>query len=170
MMDESTCALIGKRIRRERTIRNLTQEECAHLLRVSTNYLGQIERGTRQFSLSLENRVCELFGLSHEDLCRPRKETRDTPFDIVAESGAIFHDLTEAEIMRMMKSCSPEEFQLCGHLIRSTLHYLRNSRPRRLIVADVEHPDEYILKPVRVRHYRKRRKGKTDDKPTEENE
>ena len=138
-------AAIGLRIRRERTLWNLTQEEFSNMLGISTNYLGQIERGTRDLSRKMEDRICELFHLSHEEF--HEDVYGHLWVDTVAESGTIFHDLSEDDLMRILHSCSHEELQLCGHIIRSTLHYLRNSHPHRSIVVDPE-PPEVEIRPL----------------------
>ena len=118
---------IGMRIRRERTLWNMTQEELSSLLGITSNYLGQLERGTRDLSRKVEDRLCELFNLSHADF-RSDLSYADWTYDL-AENSGIFHHLSEQDLMRLLKSCSPEELQFCGHILRSTLHYLRSSRP-----------------------------------------
>ncbi len=117
---------IGLRIRRERTLWNMTQEELSSLLGISSNYLGQLERGTRDLSLKIEDRLCELFNLSHADF-RSDLDYAEWTCDL-AESGGIFHHLSEQDLMRLLRSCTTEELQFCGHILRSTLHYLRSSR------------------------------------------
>ena len=117
---------IGLRIRRERTLWNMTQEELSSLLGISSNYLGQLERGTRDLSLKIEDRLCELFNLSHADF-RSDLDYAEWTSDL-AENGGIFHHLSEQDLMRLLRSCTPEELQFCGHILRSTLHYLRSSR------------------------------------------
>ncbi len=43
---------LGKRIREERVRQNLTQEQLAEKLNVSTTYIGYIERGERTLTLA----------------------------------------------------------------------------------------------------------------------
>ena len=118
---------IGMRIRRERTLWNMTQEELSSLLGISSNYLGQLERGARDLSRKIEDRLCELFNLSHADFTSDI-DTSDWSWSTgVSETGGIFYDLNEQDIMRMLKSCSPEELRFCGHILRSTLHYMRST-------------------------------------------
>ena len=118
--------LMGRRIRRERTMWSMTQEELADRLGISANYLGQIERGTRELSRKMEYRLCSLFSMTHEDLYGTAEQNISAQdADQVAENGLIFHDLSERDLHRLLHSCTPEELQLCGHLIRSLLHYTR---------------------------------------------
>ncbi len=59
--------VIGQRIRNERSKWNLTQEQLSEHLGISTNYLGQIERG-RSFSHALAKRFCEFFHITYDYL------------------------------------------------------------------------------------------------------
>lgn len=140
---EFTRREIGLRIRRERTLWNLTQEEFSNLLGISTNYLGQIERGTRDLSRKVEDRICEVFQMTHEEF--HRNIYGHLWVDTVSESGSIFHDLSEDDLVRLIHSCSYEELQFCGHIIRSTLHYLRNTQPHRLVTADPDNREVLTL-------------------------
>ena len=131
---------IGLRIRRERIIWNLTQEELSKTLGISSNYLGQIERGTRELSRKMEDKLCETFNLRHEEFYQgiPQKSW----VSITAESGVIFHDLSEEDIGRLLHSCSREELQFCGHLIRCVLHYLHNPSASGQLIPRIQIPDE----------------------------
>ena len=59
--------LVGQRIRDERNKWNFTQEQLSEHLGISTNYLGQIERG-RTFSRALAERICEFFHITYDYL------------------------------------------------------------------------------------------------------
>lgn len=54
---------IGKRVRAARRARDLTQEQLAELVEVSTSFVGHIERGTRVPSLETMWRICKALGL-----------------------------------------------------------------------------------------------------------
>lgn len=49
--------MIGKRIRRERKKRKLTQEQLAERANISASFMGHIERGTRKMSIET---LCEI--------------------------------------------------------------------------------------------------------------
>ncbi|MCD8052853.1 MAG: helix-turn-helix domain-containing protein [Lachnospiraceae bacterium] len=122
---------VGLRIRRERLIWDMTQEELSEVLGISANYLGQIERGNRELSRNMEERLCRLFNLNHDELHATGRENTWPPR--VSEAGVIFNDLSEEDVLRLLHSCSPGELQLCGHVIRSMLLYLRNpSSPKAI--------------------------------------
>lgn len=55
---------LGKRIREERTKLNLTQEQLAELVNVSTTYIGFVERGERSLTLSKLIKVANALGVS----------------------------------------------------------------------------------------------------------
>ena len=128
---------VGMRIRRERTLWNMTQDELSQMLGISTNYLGQIERGSRNLSRKLEDKLCELFHLTHDEF--RLKLSQDTFWESgVAESGSIFHHLQEEDLMRLLQSCSEEELQICGHMVRSLLCYLRKNNAKPTELGDEE--------------------------------
>lgn len=55
---------LGKRIREERLRLNLTQENLAEDINISTAYLGQIERGERHITLDKLIPLAERLGVS----------------------------------------------------------------------------------------------------------
>ena len=128
---------VGLRIRRERTLWNMTQDELSQELGISANYLGQIERGSRGVSRKMEDRLCEMFHMTHDEF-RQHKGLDPYWSANVAESGVIFHDLSENDLMRLLHGCSQEELQLCGHLIRCTLYYMRNTTPPQPVISRLD--------------------------------
>ncbi len=107
---------IGQRIRNERSKWNLTQEQLSEHLGISTNYLGQIERG-RSFSHALAERFCEFFHITYDYLyygTEPSKEY--TPSE------------TDGELEHLLQSCTPEEKRLCLHILKEVLTELRSFR------------------------------------------
>lgn len=55
---------LGKRIREERLKLNLTQEQLAEKINVSTTYIGFIERGDRSPTLSTLTHLANVLGVS----------------------------------------------------------------------------------------------------------
>lgn len=50
---------IGARIRRARKLKDLTQQEMAHLVGISLSFYGHIERGSRIMSIETLGKICE---------------------------------------------------------------------------------------------------------------
>lgn len=61
---------LGKRIREERKKSNLTQEQLAELINVSTTYVGFIERGERSITLDKLVNIATALGISVDYLLR----------------------------------------------------------------------------------------------------
>ena len=132
---------VGMRIRRERNLWNMTQEDLSQELGISTNYLGQIERGTRDISRKMEDRLCEMFHLTHDEF---RNQKPSDPWTRAGDSTeAVFRNMSEEDMLRLLRSCSPDELQFCGHLIRSTLAFLRTLRSRSPLITELN-PDEAL--------------------------
>lgn len=115
---------IGVRLRRERLLWGLTQEQLSHILGISANYLGQIERGNRELSRKMEEKICQFFHIDRNELFNTAVE--DMPVQ-VSEDSFMFPELNQMEIMRLLSSCSPEELALCGQILRYLLMCLRKS-------------------------------------------
>lgn len=62
--------LIGERIRIFRKERGLSQEELAHLAKLHTTYIGQLERGEKNATLESIEKVAKALEISLEDLFR----------------------------------------------------------------------------------------------------
>jgi len=55
---------IGKRIRRQRILQEMTQEQLAEKADISTSFIGHIERGEKKCSLETIIRISEALNLS----------------------------------------------------------------------------------------------------------
>jgi len=55
---------IGKRIRRQRILLELSQEQLAERSKISASFMGHIERGEKKPSLETIIRICEGLNLS----------------------------------------------------------------------------------------------------------
>lgn len=58
MSDVSITNAVGKRVRQLRTARNLSQESLALSAGISTNYLGQVERGVKTPTVETIYKIC----------------------------------------------------------------------------------------------------------------
>ena len=59
---------MGKRIRRQRRWMDISQEQLAELVGVSTSFIGHIERGTRVPSLDTIWRMCKALEVSMDHI------------------------------------------------------------------------------------------------------
>lgn len=59
---------LGKKSRRKRRKMDITQEQLAALVGISTSFMGHIERGTRVPSVETLYRVCKALGASADYL------------------------------------------------------------------------------------------------------
>lgn len=72
--------LLGNRLRQERLKLNLTQEQLAEKVDLSTSYIGQIERGERNISLDTLVVICKSLGVTIDYLLQ---DSMDIEEDIV---------------------------------------------------------------------------------------
>ena len=56
--------IIGERLKKARTDKNMTQEKLAEQLDVSIAFLSRIERGNSHINLKRLSQVCEILGVS----------------------------------------------------------------------------------------------------------
>jgi transcriptional regulator with XRE-family HTH domain len=75
---EPKCGGIGKRIRRARLARKLTQESLSEMCGVNASYIGQIERGEKQPSLRTLTAVCRSLGVDLSSLIEGNANSPDT--------------------------------------------------------------------------------------------
>lgn len=68
MLDQILIEEFGKRIRQLRTARNLSQEELAELTGFHRTYIGMVERGERNISLSNIGVFASTFEMSVSEL------------------------------------------------------------------------------------------------------
>ena len=103
---------IGQRIRDEREELRLTREEFAEMVNLSPLYLGQIERGERQMSLSSLVKVSRCLHVS-------------TDYLIFGENSE--NDHCKNRIMSMLNRCTGEELILVEEMIRLLLSHIGNN-------------------------------------------
>ena len=65
---------LGKRIRQQRQLAQMTQEKLAEAAGISLSFLGHIERGTRKASLDTLVRICNVLKVSPQLLLQDSLE------------------------------------------------------------------------------------------------
>ena len=114
-------ALIGNRILQHRLKLGLTQDQLSEHLGCTPNYLGQLERGTKNLSLSMAERICYFFGISYDYLLLGKH-----PNGITMRIGENGKYDEESELMRMLSQCNPKEEALCKKILADILISLRS--------------------------------------------
>ncbi|SHE69042.1 DNA-binding transcriptional regulator, XRE-family HTH domain [Caldanaerobius fijiensis DSM 17918] len=117
--------IIGQRIRREREKLELTREELAEIVGLSDYYIGQLERGERQMSLSVMVKIANCLHVSLDYLIFGK-----TPFESYYAHDA--HGVYDAcggnkdpEINSLLNKCSPKELELIKKIIKVILPYIQ---------------------------------------------
>ncbi|AXH00464.1 helix-turn-helix domain-containing protein [Deinococcus wulumuqiensis] len=68
--------LFANRVRQERKARGWTQEDLGERCDLSWNYIGQVERGTRNISVDNMDAIAQAFNLHLADLLLPGASVR----------------------------------------------------------------------------------------------
>ena len=89
---------IGKRIRRFRLSRNISQEELALRINTSASYISNIERGKKRASLETLFAISEVLGVTVNDL--------------IYNSTKRMPETKTREHMELLSLCTPEDQQL----------------------------------------------------------
>jgi transcriptional regulator with XRE-family HTH domain len=67
-MKDALLIKFGKKIRKERQLRNLSQEELGQKAKVHRTYIGMIERAEKNITLKNMNKIAGALGLKINDL------------------------------------------------------------------------------------------------------
>jgi len=101
--------LIGKRIRKAREDKGLTQEKLAEKLDVSNAYISKIERGKAAVNLNRLSQICGILEESTEYMLSGANRATD--------------DYLRNEIMFMLEGCSSEKIKLISQVIKPIVEY-----------------------------------------------
>ncbi len=99
---------IGNRIRQGREAMELTRDQLAELLGISSYYLGQLERGERQMSLPVLVKISEKLHVS---------------LDYLVLGKDSYEQQNTTEIEALLKKCSQKELELVKKLVKTVLPY-----------------------------------------------
>lgn len=64
------CEVVGKRLRELRTLKGLSQEEMAELAGVNAKYYSEVERGKRNMTIRVMEKIVTNLGITLEELFR----------------------------------------------------------------------------------------------------
>ncbi len=111
---------LGKRIREERNRLNLTQEQLAEDINISTAYIGQIERGERSLTLDKLIKIANRLGVTVDYLL----------YDYIDSENVGYRDLWE----QLTIGRTTEEVEMAVNVVKLMYNYIDNlpSEVRRL--------------------------------------
>ena len=90
--------IIGKRLKKARLSKNLTQEKLAETLNVSIAYLSRIETGSARINLKRLDEICKILDVSD--------------IEILSGTSDISANYLNSDIGEILKNCSPEKQRL----------------------------------------------------------
>lgn len=100
--------LLGKRIREERIKLNLTQEQLAEKVDISTSYVGQIERGERNISLDTLINVANILGVTIDFLLQDsitfQQDNISSQIEQIISKRTLKEKLMALDILKIMFS------------------------------------------------------------------
>jgi transcriptional regulator with XRE-family HTH domain len=102
--------MIGHRIREERLRLNLTQEKLAEDVELTTSYIGQVERGERNFTLENLIKVANRLGVTVDYL--------------LSDSVDAEKDTTVIQLAQLLNGRTLNEKELALSLVRTLFSYL----------------------------------------------
>ena len=88
---------LGRRVRQQRVMRKMTQEELAEKSGISCSFVGHIERGEKKFSIGTLVGICNAMGISPNYLLQDSlsPEVLHDSVDVGEENRALFEDLMQ---------------------------------------------------------------------------
>ncbi len=92
---EYNLKVLGRRVREERTCRNLTIEQLAELVSLSPSYLGLVERGERGLSLDKLISISNVFGVTIDSLLKDVEVSQISRF---SEMEALMSNLSNEDV------------------------------------------------------------------------
>jgi len=113
---------IGARIKSERKLFHLTQEQLSEALGITPNYLGEIERGRRSLTRKVATKLCNYFGLTYDFLYNGNC---DISLSSLSSEGAI--PPNKAELLHFIENCSENECTSCLSFVKSMVLAIRSS-------------------------------------------
>jgi len=88
---------LGRRVRQQRTLNKLTQEELAEKSGISCSFVGHIERGEKKFSIGTLVALCNALCVSPNSLLQDSLsiEVLNQSVDVGEKNKALFEDMMQ---------------------------------------------------------------------------
>ena len=119
---------VGLRLRRERYLRNLTLEQMASYLNISTSYLGAVERGTRPLSKHLSDVVHRQLNVTYDYLWEGLDVTGTMISQFVRESPGSYDEPVRHKLDVLLNVASPPELLAIYDLAHTYLTFSRKQQ------------------------------------------
>lgn len=117
---------VGRRVREKREELNLTREKFAEMVNLSTLYIGQLERGERQMSLTALVRIANCLHVTTDYLIYG--EHREQTKDMIIRERIKKYKLPRAEgddvLYKLLERCSKKELDLIENMVKLILPYM----------------------------------------------
>ncbi|NLU08975.1 helix-turn-helix domain-containing protein [uncultured Clostridium sp.] len=117
---------VGRRVREKREELNLTREKFAEMVNLSTLYIGQLERGERQMSLTALVRIANCLHVTTDYLIYG--EHREQTKDMIIRERIKKYKLPKAEgddvLYKLLERCSKKELDLIENMVKLILPYM----------------------------------------------
>jgi len=127
---------VGLRLRRERYLRNLTLEQMASYLNISTSYLGAVERGARPLSKRLSDLIHSQLNITYDYMWEGLNVTGAMISQYVRETPGSYGEPIRHKIDVLLNVASPQELLASYDLLHT---YLTFSRKNRIYSASSSH-------------------------------
>jgi transcriptional regulator with XRE-family HTH domain len=118
---------VGQRIRDEREKLHLSRESFAELIGLSDYYIGQLERGERQMSLTTLLKTAYCLHITLDYLLLGKTSMPNTISESPYEDYEADNNI-KSEINRLINKCSKKELELIKKIIKLLLPYLGSSK------------------------------------------
>ena len=97
---------LGDRLRELRQNRAMSQEQTAHVAEITTAYLGQVERGTKNITVHTLEKVCSALNITLSEFFSTIKEQDRKIDEVNIQISHQLHGKTKSEkqaILRLIK-------------------------------------------------------------------
>lgn len=128
----------GEVIRAKRRELDLTQDEVAARIKISTPYIGHLESGKRHPSDKIVTKLADVLGLDHRELFFLANPHAEALFSEPASiEGSSWEQFQQNEKLQRIHNVTPAEMQLLSHIA---------------LMGDVQSPRDLIYILTTIRH------------------
>lgn len=98
-------SIVGKRLKKARLEKNLTQESLAEKLDISVAYISRVESGSSHVNLKRLNQICALLDISESYILTGAAENSKTYLD--------------KDFKELLEKCTPEQQKLIYNIAKT---------------------------------------------------